>query len=112
MDGHEEQNGAHYRCLCGQFDRTWFRCGRFKHKADHEVLQQLATFVVPLLVIVGWMYVVLRCSTGALIYLYLLLYSSGHELTLFFANFEVRTVTSLHSTHPLSPTSSVGGSID
>jgi len=31
---------------------------------------QIATFVVPLLVIVGWI--------------------SGHELTLFFANFEVR----------------------
>jgi Ca2+:H+ antiporter len=38
-------------------------------------LQQIAAFVIPLLVIIGWM--------------------TGHELTLFFADFEVRLLYSL-----------------
>lgn len=47
---------------------------------------QLATFVIPFLVVVGWMYVSLLAR--AICQILMLRLSSGHELTLFFDNFE------------------------
>ena len=51
-------------------------------------MKQIAVFVVPLLVIVGWMWVhaIITLSFGIIYYIN---HSTDHQLTLFFANFEV-----------------------
>ena len=72
VDGDEEQDGAHHRYLCWKLDREWV----VAQNAPYSLTpvsprpQQIAAFVVPLLVIVGW--------------------ATHHDLTLFFADFEVR----------------------
>ena len=57
MDGYEGQNGAYTWYLRGQLDRTELPPSeRFLFVLIPVGLcQQIATFVVPLLVMVGWM---------------------------------------------------------
>jgi hypothetical protein len=68
LDGHEEQDGADHRNLRRKLDCTSFHYFPWASSLIGTLLQQIAAFVIPLLVIVGWI--------------------TGHDLTLFFANFE------------------------
>jgi len=56
VDGYEGQNGAYYWHLRGQLDCTQYplllSCGLL---SPDKLCQQIATFVVPLLVVIGWM---------------------------------------------------------
>jgi hypothetical protein len=56
MDGYERQNGAYYWHLRGQFDRTEYSLSVSLGSVLTALglCQQIATFVVPLLVVVGW----------------------------------------------------------
>lgn len=64
VDGHEKSNGAYHYYLCWQFNRKSM-LGSSHASTWPSDLKQIAAFVVPLLVIVGWM-LVLCCSNSPL----------------------------------------------
>ena len=56
VDGPEGQDGAYHYDLRGQFDREFTFDMRRPFRTDHvNFIQQISAFVIPLLVIIGWM---------------------------------------------------------
>lgn len=53
--GSQEQDGAGYWNLCGQCDSRFHSLLWFGFESKCDYLQQISSFVIPLLVVIGWM---------------------------------------------------------